>query len=103
MKLKDENLRNDFVEQVEILRKKIKVKIKPKVYNGKKINGSIFLSICKYFHFEFFSFNIKLKNYFCDEYFSNNYKKYILNVLFKNFFITKEFLLTKLIQISFLQ
>lgn len=40
-------LRPEFVEQVHVLRRKVLQRIKPKMINGKQLNGDMFWNLCK--------------------------------------------------------
>lgn len=44
--LPDENFRPEFREQVENLRNRIYKKTKPKILNGKALNGEMLLELC---------------------------------------------------------
>lgn len=41
------DLRPEFVEQVHVLRRKVLQRIKPKMINGKNLNGDMFWNLCK--------------------------------------------------------
>ena len=41
------DLRPEFVEQVHVLRRKVLQRIKPKMINGKLLNGDMFWNLCK--------------------------------------------------------
>jgi hypothetical protein len=41
------DLRPEFVEQVHVLRRKVLQRIKPKMINGKILNGDMFWNLCK--------------------------------------------------------
>ena len=41
------DLRPEFVEQVHVLRRKVLQRIKPKMINGKQLNGDMFWNLCK--------------------------------------------------------
>lgn len=47
-KVSIEQLRPEFVEQMLNLRRKVMTKMKPKMMNGKKLNGEMFVSLIKY-------------------------------------------------------
>lgn len=44
--LPDSKLRPEFVDQMQILRSRIWKKVKPKVLNGKFINGQMLIELC---------------------------------------------------------
>jgi len=46
IQMPDNKLRKEFVDQVAILRTKIRKKLKPKVVNGKKVNGPMLADLC---------------------------------------------------------
>ena len=46
IQLPDDKLRKEFVEQLEMLRMKIKKKLRVKIVNGKKVNGPMLADLC---------------------------------------------------------
>jgi len=42
----EESLRKEFLEQIQTLKIKIKKKLKPKIVNGRRINGRILADLC---------------------------------------------------------
>ena len=47
IELPDEKLRSEFVEQLGMLRAKIRKKLKVKIVNGKKVNGPMLVDLCE--------------------------------------------------------
>ena len=47
--LKNNELRSEFIEEAENIRKKVFKKVKPKTMKGKAVNGSMLLALCKHF------------------------------------------------------
>jgi hypothetical protein len=42
-----EGLRPEFVEQVHVVRRKVLQRVRPKMINGKMLNGDMFWNLCK--------------------------------------------------------
>lgn len=42
-----DGLRPEFVEQVQVLRRKVLQRVRPKMINGKMLNGDMFWNLCK--------------------------------------------------------
>lgn len=41
------DLRPEFVDQVHVLRRKVLQRVRPKMINGKQLNGDMFWNLCK--------------------------------------------------------